>query len=491
MNEGEPSLDRPLDEFQRDLVQCVELIIERYRTMHDANTHPGVDEAVVKSWFDEALPDAGMPVSELLADVDKTVIAHPTMNIGARMFAYVMSGGTQVSVLAELLASALDQNVAKWHLAPSMTEIERRVIAWTAEFLGFNSDPGGALVSGGSAANLTGLTVARNLFAERAGVREQGLFGMAPLVTYASTQTHASVEKSVELLGLGSANLRKVPTHDDFTIDVAALRQRITADRDGGLTPFCIVANAGTVNTGAIDPMDQLADVAQEFGLWLHVDAAYGGFAAALESKRMCYAGLERADSIALDYHKWLYQPFEVGCTLVRNWQALERTFNKSAEYLDYGAHEARFDFSKHHFALSRNAKAFKVWMTFKTYGAQQLRAMIAKDIDNAAYLADCVEQAEDFELVEHGPLAIICFRYRGEIDSIHVDIADIEHERAQLNTLNARLLDALELDGRIFITGTLLRGKHVIRACIINHRTGRADVDFLLATIRSVARTL
>lgn len=472
------SLDRPLAEFQRDLKHCVDLIIERYRTMYDADGHPGNPEEQVYAWFDEALPADAMDIDALLGAVDKTVIAHPTMNIGTKMFAYVVSGGNQAALMAEMLATAIDQNVAKWHLAPSMTEIERRVIAWTAEFLGLDTDMGGAIVSGGSAANLTGLTVARNLFAERAEVRNKGLFGMAPLISYGSHQTHTSVDKSIEMLGLGSDNYRKLPVKSDFAVDIAALKNQIAADQAQGLTPFCIIANAGSVNTGAIDPLDELADIAAAHGMWLHVDGAYGGLAAALGDKRSLYNGLERADSIALDYHKWLYQPFEIGCTLVRNWQALERTFNKSAAYLDYGARETRFDFSKHHFALSRNAKAFKVWMTFKAYGAERLREMISKDIASADYLAGCIAQSDDFELVTSGPLAIVCFRYLGRDSS----------DAAALNDLNARLLEALERDGRVFITGTQLNGQHVIRACIINHRMVRADIDFLLQTIRDVA---
>jgi len=473
------SLDKPLEEFRRNLNHAVDLIIERYRTMCEANGHPGIPEETVRRWFAEPLPAHGTDFDDVLGFVDDTVIAHPTMNLGTKMFAYVMSGGNQVSVIADLLVSALNQNPAKWHLAPSMTEIERRVIAWTAEFIGVDNGAGGAIVSGGSAANLTGLTVARNLFAEKLQVRTRGLFGCNPLIVYASTQTHASVEKSIELLGLGSDNFRKLPVNDDFTIDLAALTRQIAADQRDGYTPFCIVGNAGTVNTGAIDPLDELADIARAYGLWFHVDGAYGGLAASLGDKRPLYKGLELADSIALDYHKWLYQPFEIGCTLVRDWDALKRTYHKSAEYLDYGAHADRFDFAEYHFALSRNAKAFKVWMTFKAYGAEKLREMIAKDIATADYLASRIRDADDFELVSSGPLAIVCFRYSGE-----GTMGD-----GRIDDINADLLAALERDGRVFITGTTLNTRQVIRACIINHRTQAEDMDYLFEVIRELAR--
>ena len=475
----EASLDAPLEEFARHLYACVDLIVERYATMYAANAHPGVDEATVRGWFDEALPQSGIDVDQLLRETGQTVVDHPVMNIGTKMFAYVMSGGTQVSVMADLLASALNQNAAKWHLAPAMTEIEQRVISWTAEFLGLSQHRGGAIVASGSAANLTRLTVARNLFGERLGVRNSGLFGLKPLIVYGSDQTHASVEKAVELLGIGSDNYRKIPARQDFTLDPDTLRQHIERDRKAGFMPFCVIANAGTVNTGAIDPLDALAGIATECGLWLHVDGAYGGLASALSTHRGAYRGIERADSIALDYHKWLYQPYEVGCTLVRDWDSLKRTYHKSAEYLDYGVHAERFDVSRHHFDLSRNTKAFKVWMSFKAYGAQRIAAMIGKDSELAEYLAQRCDEAADFATVTTGPLAITCFRYIGD-GALDDDTLDV---------WNARLPDALEKDGRVFITGTRLHGRPVLRACIINHRFARADIDYLLEVIRDVAQ--
>lgn len=476
----DPSLDRPLARFRDDLHRCVDLIIERYATLSDAPCHPGNAEALVRSWFDEPLPRAGADVDKLLDTVQERVMEPATLNIGTRMFAYVMSGGTQVSVMADLLASALDQNPAKWHLGPSMTEIERRVIAWTGEFIGLGDARGGAIVSGGSAANLTGLHVARNRYAERAGLRAEGLAGLGRLVTYTSDQAHASIDKSIDLLGLGTANLRRLAARPDGTLDPLDVRAAIASDRAAGHTPFCIVASAGTVNTGAVDPLDALADIAQADDLWFHVDGAYGGLASSLAELRSRYNGLARADSVALDYHKWLYQPFEVGCTLFRDWEELRRTFDRSAAYLDYGAAADRFDISRHHFALSRNAKAFKVWMSFKAYGADRFCAMIRKDIALARYLANIVSAAPDFELVTDAGLGIVCFRYCG------TNGADGD----ALNRLNGELLRALEADGRVFITGTDLDGQRVLRACIINHRMAEPDIDYLIAVIREVAAT-
>ena len=480
LEEESKSLDEPLEEFSRHLNQCIDLIVERYRTLDDLPGHPGNSEAQVKSWFDEPLPISGLDMDALLRLVNKTVIRYPTNNIGTRMFAYVMSGGTQASVMADLITSALDQNPAKWHLGPSMTEIEKRVISWGAEFIGLPDSMGGAIVSGGSAANLTGLNIGRNMFAGH-DVAGSGLFGQSPMITYASEQTHSSVDKSIEMLGLGSDNLRRIATRSDFTIDLNQLTTAIRTDRAAGLTPFCIIGNAGTVNTGAIDPLGSLADVAASEGLWFHVDGAYGGLACALPELKRQYAGLERADSIALDFHKWLYQPFEIGMTLVNDFNVLRKTFERDTVYLDYGANEGRFDISRHHFALSRNAKAFKVWMSFKAYGADRIKQMIRKDIDLARYLAELLSAADNFEVISEGPLGIVCFRY----------LPPRMEDENRINEFNKRLIATLEEDGRVFITGTQLRNRHVIRACVINHRMRREDIMFLVDTVDAVAVAL
>lgn len=472
------SLDLSAAEFENEMQRCIEIIMRHYATMRDANAHPGIEPATVKAWFDETLPRVPSPLGTVLDTVEKTIAQHCVMNIGTKMFAYVMSGGNQVSIIADFLASALNQNVAKWHLAPGMTEIERRVIQWTAEFMHLDSHHGGMIVSSGSAANLAGLSIARNIYAESYDIRRKGLYGLSPLIVYGSTQTHTSIEKSVELLGLGSEHYRKLPVRDDFTIDVDALREQIATDRRDGLSPFCVIGNAGTVNTGAIDPLDQLADIAKAEALWFHVDGAYGGLAASLAEKRNLYHGITRADSIALDYHKWLYQPYEVGCTLVKDWDVLRRSYHKSAEYLEFGLDGDRFDISRHHFDLSRNAKAFKVWMSYKTFGATQLTEMIAKDIALSEYLANIFATAVDFELVDNGPLGIVCARYIGDGDDANTDAR------------NDRLLQALEADGRVFVTGTVLRDRQVLRFCLINHRLQTDDIDELVAVIRAVARS-
>lgn len=486
MTDDSLNLDFPQLEFDRLLERAKQLVLQRYSQL-DTPAHPGHSQNEVFEWFNESLPGGSMGLDALLDEVKTKVIDTPAMNIGPHMYAYVMAGGNQVSVIADLLASAINQNVAKWHLAPSMTEIEKRVIQWAAEFIGYNqqhgvNEVGGAIVSSGSAANLTGLTVARNIFFERANIRKTGLFGQKPFIVYASNQTHNSVDKSIELLGIGSNNYRKIPVNADYQIDTDALLRQIETDRQAGLQPFCIIGNAGTVNTGAIDPLEILADIADTHQLWLHVDGAYGGLAASLPELKTHFKGIERAHSVACDFHKWLYQTFEIGCTLVRDWGQLKRTYHTVADYLDSSQNPTgRLDITEHHFQLSRNAKAFKVWMSFKAFGSQRLRAMIRKDISLRIYLAKLINQAHDFRLSNSGELGIACFEYLGSG-------SHCENTIQQLNTLT---IQALERDRRVFITGTRLHSKPVIRACIINHRKNHEHIDYLLKVIREVGQQI
>lgn len=474
------TLDFEKDIFKNLLERTTELVLNQFDNLDTLKGYHDFSQQEVENWFSESLPVKGMDIALLLDQVAKKVLQTATGNLGPHMYAYVMSGGNQVSILAEQLATTINQNQTKWHLGPAMNEIEKRVIAWTAELFQFPKDSGGVLVSGGSAANLTGLTVGRNVFFEKENIRKKGLFNQKPFVVYASEEVHSCIDKSVELLGIGSNHLRKIKTNAVFQIDLAALKKQIEEDIAQGFKPFCIVGNAGTVNTGAIDDLDALADLSQTYGLWYHIDGAYGALAGVLDSLKTAYRGMERADSIALDFHKWLYQPFEAGCTIVRNWNNLRRTYYKPVPYLDTELSNDgnRLEFNEHYFQLSRNAKAFKVWMTIKAYGMEKIKAMIQKDIDLTNYLNEQIKKSNDFELVAESKLAVSCFRYKGNMTNHH-EIIDF----------NQKLMPELEKDGRVFIMGTKLKGQYAIRACFINHRKTRATTDYLLDVIRDVAK--
>ena len=478
------SLDQSLDTFQELLHKGSNLIIERYTGMEDAKAYAGYCPEEVESWFNEPIPKMGMENDALLNLIKSKILDTSTLNFGPNMFAYVMAGGTQISVLAEMLGTALNQNVAKWHSAPIMSEIEKRVVQWGAEFIGYDLQASGVLCSGGSAANLTGLTVARNLFFEKECVREKGLFGMKPFIVYGSDQVHNSIDKSVEVLGLGTSNYHKIKSKADFTIDIIALENQIIKDIENGFTPFCVVGNAGTVNTGAVDDLNLLADIASKYKMWFHVDGAYGGLAAASHLVKKMYKGLDRANSVTIDFHKWLYQPLEAGCLLVKNSDYLKRTFYKKADYLCTDQGDGRFDFNEHHFQLSRNAKALKIWMSFKAYGSENLIRMIEKDILLTKYLKDELLKTGEFEICNEPQLSALCFRYLGTSGSA-------KNDPLKLEQLNTEIIPALERDGRVFITGTTLENKQVIRACCINHRIQKENIDRLIKVLREVGSSI
>lgn len=471
------SLDASREHFKDILDKGTELVLNQFSDLEQKKVYHDHPQEEVASWFNESLPEEGMGMDELFQEVKTKVLDKATNNTGPYMYAYIMTGTTQVSVVAEQLAAAVNQNVAKWHLAPSMSEIEKRVVHWASEMIEFGQDIGGVFVSGGSGANLAGLTIGRNIFLARSEVRKKGLFGMQPMIVYASKEVHNCVSKSMEVLGLGSNQLRLIDIKEDFTMDLEALQQQIERDILEGYLPFCIVGNAGTVNTGAIDDLAALADIAAKYQMWYHIDGAYGGLAATLDTLKDEFKGLDRADSLALDFHKWLYQPYEGGCVLVKGWNVLKQAYYTQASYLNSLQEEStRLNFNEHFFQLSRNAKSFKVWMSIKAYGMRRLRKMIQKDIDLANYLADQVEQSTDFELMARSSLAIACFRYVNGL--IEEEIVDF----------HLKLVSALEKDGRVFIMGTYLKGQFALRACLINHRMHKETIDYLLQVIREVA---
>jgi glutamate/tyrosine decarboxylase-like PLP-dependent enzyme len=476
------TLDLSQKEFKVLLDRTTELVLKQFEDIYNRKGYHNYSQSEVESWFNEPLPREGLDNGILLDYVEEKVLNTATGNIGPHMYAYVMAGGNQIGIIAEMLAATINQNIAKWHLAPAINEIEKRIVQWSSELIGFGESVGGVLVGSGSSANLDGLTVARNIFFEKSDIRNRGLFAVKPFTVYCSTETHSCIDKSVQILGIGSDQLKKININDDFTIDLSALEARIQKDIENGLLPFCIIGNAGTVNTGAIDDLAGLSEIAKKHNLWFHIDGAYGALASSLENKKHLYSGIKLADSIALDFHKWLYQPFEVGCLLVKNWDLLKRTYFTQASYLNNNPDDSdgKLDFNQHHFQLSRNAKALKVWMSIKSYGFVKIKTMIQKDIELTDYLSEQIRQSNDFEIKAASELAICCFRYKGTMK-----------DNRDIIELNQKLVPALEEDGRVFITGTKLHGEFVLRACLINHRKDRKSVDYLLNVIRDVADNL
>jgi glutamate/tyrosine decarboxylase-like PLP-dependent enzyme len=410
----------------------------------------------------------------------ESILPYPNGNIHPRFWGWVQGNGTPLGVLSEMLAATLNPNVGGGN--HSAAYVEAQVIDWLKELFGFPSAASGLLVSGGSMANLVGLAVARNATAGY-NIREEGLVDHPPMVVYGSVEMHSSILKSVELLGLGHRQLCRIAVNDEYEIDLEALRGAIRRDLAAGKHPMAIVGNAGTVNTGATDDLAALAELAREFKLWFHVDGAFGAWAFTLPGYRERLAGLERADSLAFDLHKWFYTQYEAGATLVRSDAAHLETFTVQPPYLKHtgrGPHGGQNWFTDYGLQLSRGFRALKVWMAFKTYGVHKLARLFEQNIEQAQYLARLVEGAPHLELTAPHPLNIVCFRY----------MAPGMSEQA-MNALNQELVARIQESGIAVPSTTTLRGKLSVRVCITNHRSRLEDFDLLVGALERVGAEL
>lgn len=467
-------IDLTPEQFRQLGYRAVDLLAEQLAGLPQAPSRRPVPDALRQQLMGQPLPAEGRPAAEVLEAVAKCVLPYPMGNISPRFFAWVNSPAAPLGVLAELLAGGMNSSVAGGDHAA--TYVEHAVLGWLKQLLGYPAESGGLLISGGSMANLVGLAVMRFVKAQGA-IRARG-FGEepAPMVVYTSAQGHSCIEKAVELLGIGHDYLRKIPTDRDQRLDLDLLKAHIAADRAAGLRPVCVAASAGTVNTGAIDPLDALAELCAAEGLWFHVDGAYGGVGALAEQTAGLYAGMERADSLAIDPHKWLYMPVECGCVFVRDAQAMRDAFSLIPPYLRDDASLPWF--SEFGPQQTRGFRALKLWMVLQQIGAQGYRELISRDIALARALQERIRARPDFELVAAGPLSVTCFRYApaGARD---------------LDALNRRLLDLAQREGQVFLTSTQLDGSLVLRACIVNFRTSEADLDVLLDVLAEAGRRI
>ncbi len=476
------TLDLPEKEKEKAFQKMMELLNEVETSLEEMPVYHGKTQREIYELFARELPERGEPIAAVLNEVKDKIVPHSTLNIGPYYQSYVMSCSNHAGFMGQIISTFFNQNATKWHLGSVSAELEQLVVRWIKAFMELPADSAGVLVSGGSAANLTCLTVARNEFLGLR-VKKEGLYGQKPLVLYTSTEVHYCVVKAAEMLGLGSDYVRKIAVEKDLTIDLIALQQKIEEDKAAGLRPFCIVASAGTVNTGAIDPIDALADICDREELWLHIDGAYGGLAAGVPNVAAHYQGLSRADSIAVDPHKWLYVPFEAGCALFKKEAQMPATYSHLPDYLVADrTKEERRDFMEYGFQLSRSDKALKIWMTFKVLGAEKLKSAIDQDIEKARYLGASMEASDLFEVVATGPLSIVCYRFnpRGN---------DFSEER--LEALNQQLLDRIEEAGKVFITATRVWGKLSLRSCFVNHRAQQRHLDFTFEHLRQLALEL
>jgi glutamate/tyrosine decarboxylase-like PLP-dependent enzyme len=433
--------------------------------------------------LDGGLPQAGTDPGLLLEQTARLLFEHSLFNAHPRFFGYITASPAPIGILGDFLASAVNPNVGSFALSPAATEIEEQTVRWIAELVGYPAGCGGLLVSGGNMANFVCFLAAR---AAKAGwdIREQGVSDRAgrTLRVYASAETHTWIHKAADLSGLGVASIRWIPTDSKLRMDVEALRRQLDADRAEGDLPLLVVGTAGSVSTGAVDPLPDLALLCREYGLWFHVDGAYGGFAAAVPDAPEELRGLSGADSVAVDPHKWLYAPLEAGCALVRHPEALRAAFSyhppyyhfdeRAMNYVDYGPQN------------SRGFRALKVWLALRHVGAAGYRTMIADDIRLSRAMAAAISRHPELELITQ-ELSITTFRYvPPDVDGVAPDARE-----RQLDAVNRALLDRLQRGGELFVSNAVIGGRYVLRACIVNFHTELADVEALPDIVARVGR--
>jgi glutamate/tyrosine decarboxylase-like PLP-dependent enzyme len=432
------------------------------------------------------LPELGMDPASLLEGTARLLFDHSLLNGHPRFFGYITAPPAPIGILGDFLAAAVNPNVGAWTLSPAATEIESQTVRWIAALIGYPSDCGGLLVSGGNMANFVCFLAAR---AAKAGwdIREHGVAGAAGrrLRVYASVETHTWIQKAADLGGFGTGSIRWIPTDGRLRMDVAALRRQIDADAAAGDVPCMVVGTAGSVSTGAVDPLPEIGALCKEYGVWFHVDGAYGGFAAALPDAPVDLHGLSLADSVAVDPHKWLYAPLEAGCALVRDPEALRAAFayhppyyhfeERATNYVDYGPQN------------SRGFRALKVWLALRHVGAAGYRTMIADDIRLSKAMAEAVGRHPELQLTTQD-LSITTFRYVPSDLRTHAGEQTVE---GHLDALNRELVDRLQRGGETFVSNAIVGGRYVLRACIVNFHTDRADVEAVPEIVARIGRTV
>ncbi len=438
--------------------------------------------AGVRESFSAPVPQHGVGDAAAYAAFTERVMPYTNGNLHPRFWGWVMGCGTPLGMMADMLAAGINPNVGGFNQAPAL--VEHEVIRWLATLLGMPETTSGLMVTGGTYANTLALAVARHAGARTAGidVREDGLQGGGPrLVFYGSSETHNWARKAAELLGLGNRAFRRVPVDAEYRIDVAALDRMITEDRAAGMFPFCVMGTAGTVNTGATDDLTALADLAARERTWFHVDGAFGALAYLSSELRPLVAGLERADSIGFDLHKWGSLPYDCACVLVRDPEIHRATFAATASYIApiaRGVIAGGLPFSERGLDLSRNFKALKVWMSLMAHGAESIARQIEQNVQQARYLAERVAAHPELELLAPVPLNIVCFRF------VAPGMAD-----ARLNAVNEEVLIRLQEQGLGVPSSTVLGGRFAIRVANVNHRSRWQDFDALVEDVVRLGR--
>ncbi len=475
---GDVSFDWDEAAMRRAGHQVIDWVVRRIGSLRAASLGQELRREETERLLREPMPEGPAPFEEVLEEYARKVAPHAIPLDHPRFFAFIPSAPSFASILAEVLVAGTNVFAGTWLESSGPSQVELVVVDWFKQMLGLPAEAAGLFVSGGSVANLTALAVAR-----------QALLRDSPAgaVVYFSDQTHASVDRALRLLGFRPEQCRRLPTDADFRLDCRHLAEQFARDRAAGLRPWAVIGNAGTTNTGAVDPLDEIAGLAREHSLWFHVDAAYGGFAALTERGRKLLRGIERADSVVLDPHKWLYCPFEAGCVIVRQGSRMRETFRILPEYMrDVEREEREVNFCDYGPQLTRSFRALKVWMGLKTYGAGRYRQVIDHCLDLTQYAARLLERSPRFQIVTPPSLGVFTFRYVPE------KAPESSRERdSYLNRVNEELTRRIIESRKLMVSSTRLGPRFVLRFCVLNHRTRKEDVLEAVKLIEELGRAV
>jgi aromatic-L-amino-acid decarboxylase len=481
-------LELSADEFRLLGHRLIDQIAGLLDGLRDGPVTPGEPPAVIRGTLgSDRLPEHGTPAAELLNQTTDLLFQHSLFNGHPRFWGYITSSAAPIGALGDLLAAAVNPNVGAFISSPMASEIEAQTIRWIAELIGYPSTCGGLLVSGGNVANFVALLAARKAKVPW-DLASEGLGGTRPRLTvYVSRETHTWIHKASELFGMGAQSVRWIDTDEDLRMKIDVLQQEIAKDRAAGHLPIMVVGTAGTVGTGAVDPLPEIAAVCKASDLWFHVDGAYGAAAAALPEASTDLAGLRQADSIAMDPHKWLYSPLEAGCTLVRDPRHLIDAYSHHPVYYNFEGRPDEAPINYYEFGLqnSRGFRALKVWLGLRQAGREGYVQMIRDDIALAQHLRQAVVAHPELEALTQS-LSITTFRF------IPPGLrADTPEASAYLDQLNEELLNRLQAGGEAFVSNAQVHGKYALRACVVNFRTEKEDVEALPEIIVRLGRAV
>ncbi|MDX1684237.1 MAG: aminotransferase class V-fold PLP-dependent enzyme [Saprospiraceae bacterium] len=485
------NLDMSPEEFRKLGYHAIDMITEYYKKLDDLDVFPGKDASEIESEFNDELPRKPQDPGDIIDEWKNRVIPNATHLGSRRFFGFVNGSGTMIGTLAEALSSAVNMNQGGWKASPSATEIERRTIKWIAEMIGYHSDSGGLITSGGTMANMTALeTALRNLApydTSHHGLQKEG-FDQQFKVYMSDHEGHVSIVRVTDLLNLGRKCIQRIKSNSDFSMNSMDLERQIKEDISNGNIPLCVVAQVGSINVGVIDPLEEIGRICQKYKIWFHADGACGALGAMLPEKKDQYRGMEMADSVTLDPHKWLYIPYECGCVLVKDKEKLRRAFSLSAPYLR-GSIPRSYDgenFWEYGPQMSRGFKALKLWMSLKYFGVNGYRRLLYQNVRCVEHLDQMVRRSDDFQELHKPNLLMYCFRYAPQefIQNWKGSEEDLE---SYLDDVNQEMADEIMLSGLAFIMTSKIYDRVVLRLSICSHRTTLEDIDTVFEKLKEL----